>query len=125
LPSSPFASSPYYSQVVQIIYIARCLGFDLFVAFHFLPLMQLMFFLSGLFFWPSLVRKGAAPFLLDRVLRLGLPFVVGVYLLMPAAYFPVYCVRSIDPSWSGVCANWIALPFWPYGPLWFLLVILV
>src|SRR5215470_6116211 len=60
----------------------RWLGFDLFGAFQFLHLMQLMCLLSGVFVWPSLVRKGAKIFLLDRFLRLGLPFVFGVYLLM-------------------------------------------
>lgn len=125
LSPSPFDAPPYDWQAHPIIDNDRWLGFDLFGAFQFLHLMQLMFFLSGLFVWPSLVRKGAAPFLRDRVLRLGLPFVVGVYLLMPAAYFPVYCVRSIDPSWSGFWSNWIALPFWPNGPIWFLWFILV
>jgi glucan biosynthesis protein C len=87
--------------------------------------MQLMFFLSGLFVWPSLVRKGAQTFLIDRVLRLGVPFVVGVFLLMPFAYFPVYHISSGDPSWSGFWSHWTALPFWPSGPIWFLWFILV
>jgi peptidoglycan/LPS O-acetylase OafA/YrhL len=119
-----FDSPPYDWQAHPIIDSNRWWGFDLFGAFQFLHLMQLMFFLSGLFVWSSLVRKGAATFLIDRVLRLGVPFTVGVFLLMPLAYFPVYRVSSIDPSASGFWSQWIALPFWPSGPIWFLWFVL-
>lgn len=120
-----FDSPPYEWQAHPIIDSNRWWGFDLFGAFQFLHLMQLMFFLSGLFVWSSLVRKGAATFLIDRVIRLGVPFAVGVILLMPLAYFPAYSVRSVDPSWSGFWSHWISLPFWPSGPTWFLWFILV
>src|SRR5499427_9321643 len=74
-----FDSAPGDWTAHPIIDSHRWLGFDLFGAFQFLHLMQAMFFLSGLFVWPSLARKGAAAFLRDRVLRLGVPFVVGVF----------------------------------------------
>lgn len=125
LSPTPFDSPPYEWQAHPIIDSNRWWGFDLFGAFQFLHLMQLMFFLSGLFVWSSLVRKGAATFLIDRVIRLGVPFAVGVILLMPLAYFPAYSVRSVDPSWSGFWSHWISLPFWPSGPTWFLWFILV
>src|SRR6516162_1812444 len=47
--------------------------------------MSLMFFVSGLFVCPSLRRSGALTFLRGRLIRLGVPFVVGVPLLMPLA----------------------------------------
>src|SRR5438128_3579912 len=108
-----------------IIDRARFVGFDLFCAFQYVHLMHLMFFLSGLFVWPSLLRKGARTFLYDRVLRLGVPFVLGVYVLMPVAYYAVYRVTAVDPSWSAFWSHWIALPFWPSGPMWFLWVLLL
>ena len=40
--------------------------------------MAMMFLLSGLFVAPSLARKGAAAFLRDRGIRLGVPFVISV-----------------------------------------------
>ncbi len=83
-----------------------------------------MCFLSGLFVWPSLVRKGAAAFATDRLLRLGIPFVLGVYLLMPLAYYPVYAAGAADPTSAAFWSHWTALPFWPCGPLWFLAFIL-
>jgi glucans biosynthesis protein C len=127
LPASTlsFDSPPYSWTASPIIDSNRWLGFDLICAFEFLCLMQLMFFLSGLFVWPSLVRKGARRFLYDRLLRLGMPFVLGVSLLMPLAFYPVYCVMAADLSWPAFWSHWIALPFWPSGPMWFLWFLLV
>jgi peptidoglycan/LPS O-acetylase OafA/YrhL len=121
----PFDAAPYGWTANPIVDTARWLGFDLFCAFQYAYLMHLMFFLSGLFVWPSLVRKGPAAFLRDRLLRLGLPFVLGVYLLMPLAYYPVYRATAADAGWSAFWSHWLALPFWPCGPLWFLSLLLV
>jgi peptidoglycan/LPS O-acetylase OafA/YrhL len=119
----PF-SAPYDWTAKPIIDRDGWFGFDLFCAFQYVYLMQLMFFLSGLFVWSSLARKGARTFLYDRVLRLGVPFVFGVYLLMPVAYYPVYRVTAADPGWSAYWSHWLALPFWPTGPMWFLWLLL-
>jgi glucans biosynthesis protein C len=120
----PFDSPPYGWLANPIVDADRWLGFDLFCATQFIYMMQLMFFLSGLFVWSSLKRKGAGGFLYDRILRLGLPFVVGVYLVMPLAYYPVYRVTATNTSWSEFWSHWMALPFWPSGPLWFLSFVL-
>ncbi len=116
----PFDSPPYDWMANPIIDNDRWFGFDLFCASQFLYLMQLMFLLSGLFVWPSLSRKGGTTFLIDRFLRLGVPFLLGTYLLMPIAYYPVYRVTAVDPGWSAFWRHWTALPFWPSGPMWFL-----
>jgi len=121
----PFDVPPYGWRANPIVDSARWLGFDLFCAFQYLYLMQLMFFLSGLFVWPSLSRKGGRKFLYDRVLRLGVPFAIGLYLLMPLTYYPVYRVTAVDPSWSAFWSHWMALPFWPSGPMWFLWLLLL
>jgi glucans biosynthesis protein C len=117
---APFDSPPYNWKAFPILDPERWFGFDLFCASQYVYLMHFMFFLSGLFVWGSLKRKGAMRFLYDRFLRLGLPFVLGVYVLMPLAHYPVYRVTAADPSWSAFWAHWVALPFWPSGPLWFL-----
>jgi peptidoglycan/LPS O-acetylase OafA/YrhL len=121
----PFDSPPYDWTTHPMVDSQRWLGFDLICAFEFLCLMQLMFFLSGLFVWPSLERKGGRTFLYDRFLRIGAPFVLGASLLMPLAYYPVYRVTATDPSWSAFWSHWTALPFWPAGPMWFLWFLLV
>jgi len=119
-PATSFDHAPYTWLAYPIIDPDRFIGFDLFCALQFLYMMQLMFFLSGLFVWSSLRRKGPAQFLLDRFLRLGVPFLIGVYLLMPLAYYPVYRVTAGDASWWQYFAHLRALPFTPTGPLWFL-----
>jgi peptidoglycan/LPS O-acetylase OafA/YrhL len=120
----PFDAPPYRWLANPIIDNRRWLGLDLFCAFQYMYLMHLMFFLSGLFVYPSLARKGPARFAADRVRRLGLPFVFGVSLLMPLAYYPVYRLTAVDPAWSAFWSHWRVLPFWPSGPLWFLWVLL-
>src|ERR1700737_3205671 len=86
---APFDSPPYHWKAFAILDSERWFGFDLFRAFQYVYLMHFMFFLSGLFVWSSLQRKGGMRFLYDRCLRLGVPLVLGVYLLMPLAHSPV------------------------------------
>jgi glucans biosynthesis protein C len=121
-PAHPFTfnQAPYHWLAFPIIDSRRWLGFDLFCASQFLYLMQLMFFLSGLFVWSSLQRKGWTRFFAQRLLRLGVPFVLGVYALMPLAFYAVYRVSAVDPGWPAFWQQWSALPFTPTGPMWFL-----
>jgi peptidoglycan/LPS O-acetylase OafA/YrhL len=121
----PFDSPPYHWVATPILDAERWLPFDLYAGFQYLTLMPVMFFLSGVFVWPSLKRKGSWRFLYDRLWRIGVAFVVGVYLLMPFAYYPAYRVTAIDPSWTAYWKHLVALPFWPSGPLWFLWELLV
>ncbi len=117
---APFDDPPYQWLATPILDAHRWLGFDIYAGFQYVALMPVMFFLSGIFVWPSLLRKGSWNFLYGRFLRIGLPFVLGVYLLMPIAYYAVYRVTAADPSWLAYWRHWTALPFWPGGPLWFL-----
>ena len=116
----PFADPPFSWRSFPIVDDERFFGFDLFCAWQDVYLMSLMFFLSGLFVWPSLKRKGDWSFVRDRALRLGLPFLFGVLILMPLAFYPSYSVATADPSIAGYWHDWFALPFWPNGQLWFL-----
>jgi len=88
-------------------------------------LMSLFFFLSGLFVWPSLAHKGTASFLHGRVLRLGVPFLLVVALLMPPTLYPSYLQTASDGSIAAYWGHWLALRFWPCGPMWFLWLLLV
>jgi glucan biosynthesis protein C len=122
LPDSPyrFDTPPYKWQSFPIIDSARFIGFDLFCAYQDVYLMSLMFFLSGLFVWPSLMRKGSWNFLSDRFVRLGLPFALALMLLMPVALYPTYRVTATDPTIAEYWRQFMALPLWPSGPEWFL-----
>jgi glucans biosynthesis protein C len=121
----PFDLPPYTWRAIPIHDAQKWLGFDLYCAFLYVFLMPLMFCMSGLFVWPSLLRKGAWGFVRGRALRIGVPFVLGAALIMPAAHYPVYRVTGSDPSLSAFWAHWTALPLWPAGPLWFLWHILL
>ncbi len=115
-----FDSPPFAWRAFPIIDSHRFFGLDLFCAWQDVYLMSFMFFLSGLFVWPSLQRKKDWPFLRDRVLRLGIPYLFGIAVVIPIAIYPAYAVTSVDPSVSDYWHALWALPFWPNGPLWFL-----
>lgn len=117
---SGFDTPPYDWRAFPIIDSHRFFGFDLICAWQDVYLMALMFFLSGLFVWPSLQRKRDWAFLRDRALRLGLPFVFGIAVVIPVAIYPVYRLTAADPSIAAYWHSLRALPFWPNGPLWFL-----
>jgi hypothetical protein len=116
----PFDSPPYRWLAFPIVDHARWFGFDLFCAWQDVGLMTSLFFLSGLFVPSSLARKGSWKFLSDRLLRIGVPFVLAGVLLSPLAYYPAYRTTAVDPSLNAYWQHWLALPFWPCGPQWFL-----
>lgn len=104
-------------------------GFDLIVAFNETFLMSLLFFVSGMFVWQSLARKGARKYLRDRLTRLGLPFVIGVPLLIPLAYYPaqlqVGLITGTNSSYGAFWLEMIRSGFGTAGHLWFLWLLLV
>jgi glucan biosynthesis protein C len=116
----PFDSVPYLWLAFPIVDSQRWFGFDLFCAWQDVGLMALMFFLSGLFVPSSLARKGSWKFLSGRLLRIGLPLVLAVIFLAPLAYYAAYCTTAADPGLNAYWQHWLALPFWPSGPQWFL-----
>src|SRR2546423_6400943 len=126
LPAEPFPfdSPPYLWRAFPIVDNHRWLGFDLYCAWQDVFLMSLFFLLSGLFVWPSLCRRGTANFIHGRILRLGLPFVLAVAILMPPTLYPTYLQTASNPSVADYWRHWLALPFWPCGPMWFLWLVL-
>ncbi len=121
----PFDSPPFLWRSFPIVDSERWLGFDLFCAWLDVFLMSFFFLLSGLFTWPSLTRKGARGFLVDRVRRLAVPFAVVVLLLMPLAHYPAFMQTAAEPGIADFCWHWLALPLWPSGPVWFLWLLFV
>jgi fucose 4-O-acetylase-like acetyltransferase len=63
----------------------RWLGFDLVVPFNDSFFMACMFFISGLFVRDSLARRGSAEFRGRRAWRLGVPFLISIFAVMPIA----------------------------------------
>ena len=123
-PPASLVAEPRWWQAFPVVDSQRWPGFTLFVAFNDIFFMALMFFLSGLFVWNSLQRKGSATFLKDRLLRLGLPFVVGAAVLAPLAYYPTHLQSGAEPGLASFWAQWRSLGSWPAGPAWFIWVLL-
>ena len=119
-PNITFNAPPYWWQAFPIVDSHRWLGFDIFCAWQDVSLMSLMFLLSGLFVANSLTRKGGLKYTIDRLWRIGVPFVVGIGILSPLSFYPAYLARTADPSLAGFWHDWLALPFMPSGPQWFL-----
>jgi peptidoglycan/LPS O-acetylase OafA/YrhL len=107
-----------------IVDSARWAVASLFVGFNDVFFMSLLFFVSGVFAWPSLVRRGAGAFAHERALKLGVPFIVSAALFSPLAYYATYVATGADPSPMAFARQWLALGAWPGGPAWFLWVLL-
>src|SRR3954447_16306468 len=106
----------------------RWLGFDLVVLFNDSFFMAFMFFISGLFVWNSLAKKGWAAFLGERAWRLGIPFLISIFVLMPIAYYPTFLRYHLpgttDFNFFHFWWRTLNLGPWPSGPAWFLWVLL-
>jgi peptidoglycan/LPS O-acetylase OafA/YrhL len=122
--AATFNEPPFQWRAFPIVDSHRWFGFDIFCAWQDVYLMSLMFFLSALFTWPSLTRKQSRKFLIDRFLRLGVPFVFALTVVMPIALYPVYRVTAVDPGVIAYAQHYLALPFQPNGPMWFLWLLL-
>jgi hypothetical protein len=123
IPAS-LVAQPRWWQAFPVVDPQRWSGFSLFVGFNDIFFMSLMFFLSGLFVYHSLERKGAGTFLRDRLLRLGLPFVLAAAIIAPLAYYPTYLLTPSAAGFSGFVRQWMGLGNWPAGPAWFIWLLL-
>ncbi len=100
------------------------IGFDAIVLATDSFFMAMFFFLSGLFVWPGIARKGALHYLRDRLIRLGLPFVICAFTIMPFAYYAIALRQTPDVSFAAFWWRTVTLGPWPSGPIWFLWVLL-
>ncbi|MBV8570097.1 MAG: acyltransferase [Acidobacteriaceae bacterium] len=115
---------PLWWTAFPVVDAHRWSGFRLFVGFNDTFFMSLMFFLSGLFVWDSVERKGTRTFLRGRALRLGVPFVIAAAVVAPLAYYPAYLQTAGPHSVGGYLHEWLSLGEWPAGPAWFVWVLL-
>ena len=90
-------------------------------------MMPFMFFLAGLFVLPSLQRRGYLSYLHERILRLVIPFVFGVFLISPFMTFHKFIIRKdLDSTftdfWWNHYIRWQDMPFenLSQGGFWFL-----
>jgi surface polysaccharide O-acyltransferase-like enzyme len=106
----------------------RWLGFDLVVLFNDSFFMACMFLISGLFVHDSLTRRGASRYLRNRAWRLGIPFLISIFVLMPIAYYPTFLRYHLpgttDFNFLHFWWRTLTVGPWPSGPAWFLWVLL-
>ena len=106
----------------------RWLGFDLIVLLNDSFFMACMFFISGLFVRDSLARRGAASFFANRVLRLGVPFLISIFVVMPIAYYATFLryhpPGTTDFNFFHFWWQTLTIGPWPSGSAWFLWVLL-
>ena len=98
-------------------------GFDMIVLATDSFFMAMFFFLSGLFVWPGIARKGPLNYLSDRLLRLGLPFVICAFTVIPLAYYAISLRQHPEIGFSEFWWKTITVGPWPSGPIWFLWVL--
>ena len=99
-------------------------GFDMIVLATDSFFMAMFFLLSGLFAWPGLVRKGPVDYLIDRLIRLGLPFVICAFTVIPIAYYAISLRQHPEVGFAEFWWETITVGPWPSGPVWFLWVLL-
>jgi peptidoglycan/LPS O-acetylase OafA/YrhL len=106
----------------------RWLGFDLVVLFNDSFFMACMFLISGLFVHHSLARRGTADYLRSRAWRLGVPFLISIFVLIPVAYYASFLRYHLpgttDFNFFHFWWRTLTIGPWPSGPSWFLWVLL-
>ncbi|MGZ8704273.1 MAG: acyltransferase family protein [Aeromicrobium sp.] len=105
------------SPVTEVVLFAATGPFAFFM-------IALLFLVAGLLTRPSLERKGPAGFVRDRLLRLGLPFMVYVLLVQPSLMYALLHPLGAAPGsyWHQYLGEEGKLDT---GPLWFVGVLLI
>ena len=107
---------------------ARWLGFDLIVLFNDSFFMACMFLISGLFVHQSLTRRGLSDYVANRAWRLGVPYLLSIFVLMPFAYYPTFLRYHLpgttDFNYFHFWWRVFTVGPWPSGPAWFIWVLL-
>lgn len=83
--------------------------------------MCMLFLISGYFVPRSVHKKGIARYLKDRLLRIGVPFLVGLLLINNASVL----LGRLSPSSPLAELSWNTLPLNSIWALWFLVVLFV
>ncbi len=115
-----FYPNHYLWSTAPIVDSDRWAGFNILTLFNDAFFMSLMFLLSGLFVWPSLKRKGVGHFLRDRAFRLGLPYLVLIFILMPVAYYASYRLTGAKLGFFDFYLRNFQQGIWFDGPGWFI-----
>lgn len=84
-------------------------------------IMPMMFLISGYFVPRSVRKKGVMQYLKNRLIRLGIPFVIGLFIINNMSLL----IGRLSPSSPLEFLPLSDIPFNRIGVLWFLMVLLV
>jgi peptidoglycan/LPS O-acetylase OafA/YrhL len=117
------ASGDWYYTEVRPGHDLSSLLLSLFTGFNQAFFMGLFFLLAGYFTPGAVERHGAAAYMRERALRLGLPLIVYFLLLSPATMALAATARGRD-FFKALAYNWTHWRMEP-GPLWFCQALLI
>lgn len=115
----------YINSTHPVVDTVRSRSLDFFTGFNDNFFMPLMFFLSGIVTYRSILKKGKTRFIKDRLRRIGLPFVVAELIIIPLAYLPPYFINTTQPGLWHFVQDYLFQQSWPVGPPWFLWLLLL
>jgi surface polysaccharide O-acyltransferase-like enzyme len=115
-----FNKKAYILSTAPVVDVQNWIGLNVLVSFNDIFFMALMFFISGLFVFRTIQNRGGKLFLWDRFKRLFIPFIVGVTILSPIAYYPSYLLAHGNGNVITYLVDFITVEGWPGGPSWFI-----
>lgn len=119
------SAGSYTDGTAPVVDTVQWSGFNVVVTWTNGFFMPLMFLLSGLFVRPSLARKGLRQYLADRVVRLGVPLLVGIVTIVPLSYYAAFLLSGGSGNFAAFWTHMVTVGPWPSGPLWFVGALLV
>ena len=120
-----FDTKTYINSTNPVVDSSRWIGMDIFENFNDIFFMPLMFFISGLFVYRGIIKKGGKIFLIDRFKRLGIPFIIGVIIIIPIAYLPSFYLSNNSFNLQLFIKDYLFNQQFPVGPPWFIWVLLL
>ena len=61
-------------------------------------MMPVLFFTAGFFALSSIQRRGPADFIKSKLNRLGIPWLIGVTMIVPVATYFMSCIKALNNS---------------------------
>lgn len=89
------------------------------------PNMLILFFIAGFFAYPSLVKYGAGGFVRQKLVRIGLPWVVGVVFLAPLVSYLIPVTRGTATTYLDFWTGAFWGPYYQQSVYWFLGMLLL
>jgi peptidoglycan/LPS O-acetylase OafA/YrhL len=89
------------------------------------PIMLIMFYISGHFALPSLVKRGPEGFLKEKFIRIGAPWIFGVLFLAPLTAYIYFVSRGIDMSYLEYWSSTFWSTSFQQSVYWFLGILML